>query len=316
MFQSILSFFRGVIGTRGIKADLDFQEKMFRQLKDEVRLLKYDTRRNWLLDHILHDTVRGTSIEKYGQHEVIVSLTTYGKRIHDVALTIESLMQQSMKVNRIVLWLDESFNGQPLPNLLYLQQNRGLEINYCEDIRSYKKLIPQMHATPDAAIISADDDILYDYDVLEHLILAYLKNPHMIHCCRVHRMLFDINGKLMPYNQWDSRCSQLGTDKRNFLTGVGGVLYPPHSLNDEMFNEDVFMDICPNADDIWFTAMAIKKGTPINKVFTRNQHGEDYLENPHALEQGLAVKNVVQGGNDRQIKAVFDKYKLYDKFIQ
>lgn len=315
MFESMLSFFRGVIGTRGLKAELDFQEKLFWQLKDELRLLKYETRRDWLIDHILHDTERGTTTQRYGQHEVIVSLTTYGKRIHEVALTIESLMQQSMKANRIVLWLDESFNGLPLPNLLYLHQNRGLEITYCKDIRSYKKLIPQMHATPEAVIITVDDDILYDCDVLEHLILAYLKSPQKIHSCRVHRMLFDINGRLMPYNQWDSRCSQLGTGKSNFLTSGGGVLFPPHSLDDEVFNEDVFMDICPNADDIWFTAMAIKKGTPINKVFTRNEHGEDYLEHPYALEQSLAVKNVVQGGNDRQIKAVFDKYKLYDKLI-
>lgn len=315
MFESILSFFRGVIGIRGLKSELDYQEKMLWQLKDELHLLRYDTRRNSLIDHILHDTEKGVTTEKYGQNEVIVSLTTYGKRIHEVAFSIESLMQQSMKANRIVLWLDESFKGQPLPNLLIMQQKRGLEIAYCTDIRSFTKLIPQMQTTPDAVIITIDDDILYDYDVLEHLILAYLSSPQMIHSCRVHRMLFDSNGKLMPYNQWDSRCSQLGTDKCNFLTGVGGVLYPPHSLDDEVFNQNVFLDICPDADDVWFTAMAIKKGTPINKVFTRNEHGEDYLEIPYALEQGLAVKNVVQGGNDRQIKAVFDKYKLYDKLI-
>lgn len=34
------------------------------------------------------------------------------------------------------------------------------------------------------------------------------------------------------------------------LQGVGGILYLPHSLDKEVFNDDVFMDICLNADDV------------------------------------------------------------------
>ena len=128
-------------------------------------------------------------------------------------------------------------------------------------------------------------------------------------------MLFDNDGHILPYSKWESRCTQLGVDRHNFLTGVGTVLYPPHSLDEEVFNEKVFTEICPKADDVWFTAMALKKGTPINKVFTRDAQGEDYIESPHPLEEGLSHENVGQGGNDRQLKAVFEKYSLYDKLI-
>ena len=280
---------------------------------DIITNLKYEMRRDTLIEHILHDSESGITGDRYTDQNIIVSLTSYGRRIHDVALTIESLMQQTMKANRIVLWLDNSFKEQHLPQALILQQKRGLEIAYCTDLRSYTKLVPQLRETPNDVIITVDDDIIYDYDVLEHLISAYIKAPNMIHCCRVHKMLFEDDGKLMPYNQWESRCSRLGTNKHYFITGVGGVLYPPFSLDDEVFNQKVYMDICPEADDVWFTAMAIKKGTPINKIYTRNEHGEDYIDNPHPLEPGLFNNNVIYKGNDRQLESVFSTYFLCEK---
>ena len=48
--------------------------------------------------------------------ELIVSLTTYSKRIYQVHLVIETLMEQTLKPNRIVLWLDENeFTHDELP---------------------------------------------------------------------------------------------------------------------------------------------------------------------------------------------------------
>lgn len=275
--------------------------------------LLFELRRNNLTEHILHDDSPGISQDHYADHSIVVSLTSYGRRIHEVALAIESLMQQTMKANRIVLWLSDKIADRPLPAVLVMQQRRGLEIKYCKDIRSYTKLIPQLKISPDDAIITADDDILYDYDVLERLITAYLHLPNTIHCCRVREMLLDANGSLLPYNQWNLKSLSTGINRRYFLTGVGGVLYPPHCFDQEVFNESVFMNICPDADDVWFTAMALKKGTPINKVFTRNVLGQDYITNPHPLEPGLSEKNVGQSGNDRQIRAVFLKYSLLEK---
>lgn len=275
--------------------------------------LRYELRREILTEYILHDDASGVVTERYLDHDIIVSLTSYGHRIHDVAYAIESLMQQTMKANRIVLWLSKDLEKLPLPRALVMQQRRGLEIKFCKDIRSYTKLIPQLKESPEDTIITVDDDVLYNYDILEHLIIAYLKHPDMIHCGRVHRIQFDSIGNPLPYNMWEWNCSIEGVDKKNFLTGVGGVLYPPHCLDNEVFNESVFMELCPNADDVWFTAMAMKKGTPINKVFTRDEYGEDFILIPTPLEKGLAVKNIGMSGNDCQIEAVFSKYALFDK---
>ena len=218
-----------------------------------------------------------------------------------------------MKANRIILWLDESFKEKQLPHSLLLQQKRGLEISFCPDIRSYKKLIPQLQRTPNDAIVTVDDDIIYDYDFLEHLIHAYLDNPQVIHSCRIHRIGLNKEGIIIPYSEWEKECVETGINPLNFLTGCGGVLYPPGCFDQEVFNKKVYLTICPYADDIWFTAMAIYSGTPINKVFTRNKHGEDFLFNSHVQGEKLVYKNITLKGNDSQLQAVFTKYSLFDK---
>ena len=45
--------------------------------------------------------------------------------------------------------------------------------------------------------------------------------------------------------------------------GFGGVLYPPHSLSNEVRSSDVFFKLCPFQDDIWFWAMAVINSTKI-----------------------------------------------------
>ncbi len=272
----------------------------------------YDLRKNILIEHILYDKMAGVTTERYVDHDIIVSLTTYGKRYYDVAVTIESIMQQTMKANRIVLYLNNDFKNQSLPQSLINQQKRGLEIEYVEDIRSYKKLIPQLQRTPDDAIITIDDDALYEYDLLERLIKAYQIHPNMIHCCRASKMEVDANGKLIPYIQWKPQ-TEFVESKLNFFTGVGGVLYPPHSLDSEVLNQNVYTNICKFADDVWFNAMALKKGTLINKIYTRDKNGEDYLLNWSVQDMGLWHKNVEQNRNDQQIDAVYTMYSLYDK---
>ncbi len=46
---------------------------------------------------------------------------------------------------------------------------KGLTIDWCEDIKSYKKLIPTLKKYPDAIIVTADDDLIYDNKWLEQL---------------------------------------------------------------------------------------------------------------------------------------------------
>lgn len=277
-----------------------------------IHQIRFNQKKYILEQNILHSQESGITDEKYCAHDIIVSLTTYSKRIYDVHLTIESIMEQTMKANRIILWLDYSFENLPLPKALQLLQKRGLEIEYCKDIRSYKKLIPALKKYPDDAIITIDDDVLYEFDLLEKLIMAYQEDPSYIYCNRYHLMLPNGKGKLLPYMQWKWTYTNQDASIWNFPTGVGGILYPPHSLDEEVFNEETFLDICKYADDVWFKAMAMKKGTLSKKVYTHNLKGEEYFLNEEVQDIGLSLINT-QGAilNDKQIEAVFTKYNLY-----
>lgn len=290
---------------------------LLRGVKNEIiESIRFGQKEDFLTSLTLNSNKRGVTEKQYGNNEVIVSLTTFGRRLSRVYLTIESLMQQSMPANRIILWISEEFKEQKLPMYLQLQMSRGLEVRYCKDIRSYTKLIPSLRAFPNATIITVDDDLIYDSDVLETLIVPYLKNPNAIYSNRIHKMKKNNDGTLMSYMDWEWHAPYTeGSDKMNFLTGVGGVLYPPKSLDPEVLNEDVFLDICKYADDVWFTAMALKANTSIVKTQTFNVCGEGYIDNIYVQDTALHNQNIDPNNcrNDIQIKAVFKKYDIYSK---
>ncbi len=277
----------------------------------EVSGIKFYIHRLNIEDKILNSKESGITTTPYTQNNIIVSLTTYGRRINDVCFTIESLMQQTMKANKIVLWLDKNFENKMLPTSLLRQVERGLEIKFTKDIKSYKKLIPALKEFPNDVIITVDDDVIYEFDFLEKFIRAHLEDPNSIYAGRIHSMTFDEKGNLKPYMEWNWNCAS--EPSKHLVTGVGGVLYPPHSLYEDVDKEEIFMSLSPSADDVWFTAMAKLNGTDIKKVETRNPRGEDYVSNDAVQDIGLFNINVGgEGHNDKQIKAVFSKYNIYN----
>jgi len=281
-----------------------------------VDRISYANRAEYLTNCALNCKTSGVSNDRYCDNEIVVSLTTYGRRLYEVYLAIESIMQQSMKPNRIVLWLGNELKNTPVPITLKNQQNRGLDIRYYEDILSYKKLIPALKAFPSDTIITVDDDLLYCFDFIENLVTAYLNNPKIISCIRMHRMKLHGKNKLEKYSKWIFNYENFDISPLNFPTGVGGVLYPPHCFNDEVFNENVFMDICKYADDVWFKAMALLNGVMAQKIFTHKKDGNDHLANLSAQYTSLSQINVDKNMNDAQLKTVFDKYNLYEYLLK
>lgn len=73
--------------------------------------------------------------------------------------------------------------SRPPPSVIRLRAY-GLEIRFCENLRSYKKIIPALQEYPDAILITADDDWLYTQDWLAGLWCPYERHPHDIHAWR------------------------------------------------------------------------------------------------------------------------------------
>lgn len=137
--------------------------------------------------------------------KVIVSLTSYDLRINEAKYAIYSLLNQSFPPDKLILWLDEdSFprREKDLPRDLLELRDFGLTIDWCENLRSYKKLIPALEKYPDDIIVTADDDIFYRPDWLKILYDAHLKEPDCVVAHRAHRIRLDAQGNIYPYNLW------------------------------------------------------------------------------------------------------------------
>ena len=188
---------------------------------------------------------------------IIISLTSFPARIERAWIAIESLMQQDIRPHKVVLVLSqEEFPSRELPMALRRQQARGLEILWVpQNTRSYKKLLPTRERYPDAWIMTADDDVRYDKWRLRRLVDAASSTPGTVIGHSGWEITVEATG-IAPYVSWPPAGPHTPPN-RCLLTGVGGVLYPPHALPSHLLLDiDLALATCPVADDIWFWAVA------------------------------------------------------------
>lgn len=239
----------------------------------------------------------------------IVSLTSFPARINEVHHTIQSLLSQTFKPLKVILWLSsEEFpqKEKELPISLTNLVSKKFEIKWFRNIRSYKKLIPTLQEYPQNVIVTADDDVLYPPEWLNKLWQAYLQYPHCIIAHRIHQVKLTKDKNIAPYNTWAQNISCFAALYQNFLTGVGGVLYPPKSLHPDVFKEEVFMKICAKQDDIWFWAMALLNHTPIKQVKNPSLR-LDLVQNTQTY--ALCHENCgLKALNDKALCAVIKRY--------
>lgn len=205
------------------------------------------------------------------ERPVIVSLTTFPERIGLVSKTVITILnQKACRPDAVELWLaKDQFPGgtADLPASLTKLIDFGLDICWCDDLKSYKKLVPALKKHPDAVIVTADDDAYYSRRWLELLYSAYLKDPSSISCHRATPFYLDGDSARTVI---DGRHYYNGASVLNMQVGCAGVLYPPGSFGPEVLDDSLFMKLAPAADDIWFWLMAVRSGKKI-KVVEKNQ---------------------------------------------
>lgn len=293
-----------------------FFHKLLSKIRDSIAAavynrLYYSYRAQLLTCQALNSKEKGVADSMALGTEVIVSLTSHGRRFYEVYLSIESIMQGSVKPNRIILWLPKDLQDEAIPQTLINQQRRGLDIIYTEDIGPFTKLIPAMKEYPESIIVTIDDDILYPFDTLELLYSAYQKHPHCICSNRIMDIKLDNQGLPTSLPTWKELEDKERISIFNFFEGVGAVLYPPHCFTSDVFEESVFTDICPTADDVWFNCMALLSMT---SVIPANHH---YFHFPLLINESIQDSalwrinnNAKIRPNDEQLRAVMKKYNL------
>lgn len=244
--------------------------------------------------------------------KIIVSLTSFPKRIYDVPTTILALLQQTMKPDRITLWLsNEEFPGKEkdLPKRLLRLRKYGVEICWGENLRAHTKYFHIMKECPEDIVITVDDDISYGHDLIRTLYDSYQKHPDAVSAMRVHLMTWAPDGNLEPYIDWKYEyCGMRDIPSMClFATGVGGVLYPPHCMHKEMFNIENIRKFSLANDDIWLKFMQILNSTPV--VYCGNNKKLEFVGNTQSV--GLCYSNVQEGGNDTIIETMMNQYNSF-----
>ena len=246
--------------------------------------------------------------------EVVVSLTSYGIRAKEsLPYTLYSLMTQTHMPDRIVVWLDNiHFSDPALTPPLRRLKEVGIEFNYVEDIRSYKKLIPALKKYPDDIIITVDDDWYYNPKTVEWLLDDYVRSDKQtVLGTWGYRPNFS-DGEFTPYSTWSI---EDGTEREDVsLIGCGGILYPPHVFDEEILKADLFTRLAPTADDLWFWVMEKRLGIK-SRLSTIHGYGLHTAIDRISIYEpntpgSLYFINEVNGQNDIQLRKLIEYYRI------
>jgi len=238
---------------------------------------------------------------------LVVSFTTIPSRIDKAIYVADSMLSQTTKPDKVLLYLaEDEFPDRNLPAEYQNLIKRGLEIDYVENLKPHKKYYFALRDYLDAAIITVDDDIIYPLDLVETLCDSYKRFPEVVSAMRAHRMRADENG-LLPYLSWELSAQEVERPSAAlFATTGGGTLFPPHSLPQETLNKEVFTDLCLHADDVWIKAMLLLHNTPV--VLAKS--GQVFPTIADTRETALMYENTAGGKNDEYIEQVFSRYHL------
>lgn len=258
------------------------------------------------------------TVEGKAHPQLVVTLTSYGRRAaKTVPYVLASLLVQTKRPDRIILWLDDvNFSVTRLPKRLAAMRDRyGVEIRFCEDLRSYKKLIPTLDLCPEDILVTVDDDLLYKRRLLEKLYAAHLETPDMRLCPLAHEPVVE-KGRIVPYKKWKHNV-MCQSDGRVFPLGGSGTLYPPHSLYTDVTDKKLFMQLAPQADDVWFWVMGEMAGTKTRLInFGYPFYQIDLLYQLLHKDASLMASNLHEDNNDKQIARVLDYYpKLKEEIL-
>ncbi len=198
---------------------------------------------------------------------IYVSLTTIYRNQIEVLKSMESILNQTIKIDKIYLYLsegeyllDEGFRNKEITNKKLLDFINGcdkIEIKWVKNEGPYRKLLPLLRDKweEDCIIITIDDDTIYDKRLIENMVNDYNK----YNCVISYRGFTPkmVNFRDFDYETRDKLCN---LHSLNFCTGKGGILYKPeffHKTKGLIFNDMIYLNKCKTNDDIWFYILRV-----------------------------------------------------------
>lgn len=240
---------------------------------------------------------------------IVVSMASYVLRYATIVNTLKSLLLQTYKPHKIVVWLDEdNIDNQPTDEMRKLERY-GIEYRFTSDgLCAHKKYFYAMREFPDACVITVDDDLIYSPDMVESLIRYHKLYPHVVCARRIHRITFNDNGIINSYAKWNYEYQKAGEPSYDlFATGGGGTLYPPNCMSKLAFDISTIKKYCLSADDIWLKIMELMMNKKV--VWVKNNYVMP-KETDNSQLAALKTVNVREGYNDIYLNKLLDLYPM------
>lgn len=260
-----------------------------------------------LFHHIkLSNTSKKKFIEGKNQIPVVVSLASIPSRLGIVDLTIRSLLYQDVLPEQIVLWLHEDLEDK-IPKKLSNLTSSIFSIKFSKYTSSHRKLVETLSIYPNTIIVTCDDDMMYRKNWLSKLYEVHQKNPSEIIGNQTRCISYNSDRELLPYKKWSSGNGPCINEDNTLPIGAGGTLYPINSLDNQVHDQQLFMKLTPKADDLWFKAMALLKGT--KSIQAKNSEKEPI---PIWGSQKVSLKktNITEDKNRIQWQALDDHFNF------
>lgn len=263
---------------------------------------------------IQHNSIRElrNGLNKQQRSErVVVSLTSFPPRFKNLHWCLKSLLLQTYKPDRIVVYLGSDASRDMMTPQMVELERYGVEYKFDakKNLKPHKKYFYSMQEEKTAIIITVDDDSVYPCNTIKSLMKIHKKYPDSICARRVHQIVRKIDGSFAPYQEWKQECRAIKEPSRDLIAvGVGGVLYPGGCLGDEAFDDKKFMKLCPGTDDIWLKFMEMQQNRSVVWV-------PCFFAQPPTLEgiESLNDGNVTEGKNDISINNMVKIYGAWKK---
>lgn len=240
---------------------------------------------------------------------IVVSLTSFPKRIGTVWITIESIIRQKTKPEKVILWLSEEQlpSKDCIPNSLWEQCERGLEIRFVKgDIRSYKKYVYAFQEFPDKYIITTDDDIVYPTDMVGGLYEIAKNNPKSVACCFSCKIRWDENDRCIY--QMPQETPVDGSGYNVFYGTGGGTIFKPSEMDPDAANIELCTSLCPSADDFFLNGITRLSGCKII-IFRNSPILTIFIKNDEKLNDSNGTMFGGNSANTKQLRAFVEYYE-------
>lgn len=256
-----------------------------------------------------------------GNGDIFVSLTSFPARIGIVWLTIDSIMRQKLRPANITLYLSKEEFPQKrdlLPKRLRKYENLGLRIVFVDNnLKPHKKYFYSFQDNHGKCIVTVDDDLLYDDDLLLKLWDIHSAHPGCI-CANKGRKISLSKDGFNSYNNWDEIIDMgdfVGSDL--LACGYGGVLYPPDfylKFRDRICDAQAIEETSLCADDLWLKAQELRADV---KVCVRSYYPHP-VSLPSSSKSALSTTNrdMIKNGNDNQWILLDNKYNLRELILR